>query len=382
MRIKQPSKPKYNGSLDRWQVSYNNGQRRTVKTFTDREAASAFVDEWSRSTKGGDDDATTARAILKAAGLTMSLSELALYAAQNMPQAATKPASLLDTLQDCYNAREASLRPASRRDWNTTLNAVSQSRHASKSLFSLLLVELEEIAGLNTLSAGQYLKRMHHLQAGINHAVKRGHIERNKWTGYTKPAATEQAKHPITAAQLQALVNATTDSRGQALFAIMAMTGARPAEAERLTWQDASGDSLFISPKNSKTGGGRQVAINPALRAIIDHAAAQAIAGGAYDPRQTIATPAALKAMTRARKATFSEWQPDALRHSYASHFIAAGGSIAALQTALGHYSAGHILSRYAKPKYKSGFLISPDDANKFFSLLLETKQKDLLSEL
>lgn len=139
----------------------------------------------------------------------------------------------------------------------------------------------------------------------------------------------------------------TTDLR--LYIALGALAGIRPDEIPRLTWQDIDLEDNIISvrAKNSKTGGARHIELHPTLRAwLTTYRPATAT------PTATIiCTPdLANKKKALLRRAGYSPsnpWPQDALRHSYATYYLKAGGNIHALQLNMGHRDAHLLYTRY-----------------------------------
>ena len=137
---------------------------------------------------------------------------------------------------------------------------------------------------------------------------------------------------------------AATYAKGACLaaVAIMLYAGVRPHECERLRWCDVRLEAgvICISPQHSKTGGARCVTIHPPLAKILRRVQK------AHDER--ICPPnwrrhwAALH-----REAGFTHWQPDVLRHTFATHHLATFRSYADLQLEMGHRSADLLRTRY-----------------------------------
>lgn len=124
--------------------------------------------------------------------------------------------------------------------------------------------------------------------------------------------------------------------------AIMLYAGIRPHECERLRWGDVRLEAgvIVISPQHSKTGGARQVTIHPPLARILRQS--QRPEGESICPPRWRRRWAALH-----RAAGFTSWQPDVLRHTYATHHLATFRSYAELQLEMGHRSATLLRTRY-----------------------------------
>ena len=127
-----------------------------------------------------------------------------------------------------------------------------------------------------------------------------------------------------------------------AAVAIMLLAGVRPHECERLRWSDVRLENgvIYISPQHSKTGGARCVTIHPSLAKILRRIQKA--------DQERICPPnwrrhwAALH-----REAGFINWQPDVLRHTFATHHLATFRSYAELQVEMGHRSAELLRTRY-----------------------------------
>ena len=127
-----------------------------------------------------------------------------------------------------------------------------------------------------------------------------------------------------------------------AAVAIMLLAGVRPHECERLRWRDVRlvEGVIVISPQHSKTGGARCVTIHPPLAKILRRVQK------AQDER--ICPPNWRRHWaTLHREAGFTPWQPDVLRHTFATHHLATFRSYAELQLEMGHRSADLLRTRY-----------------------------------
>ena len=161
-----------------------------------------------------------------------------------------------------------------------------------------------------------------------------------------KPERIEEKRIEILShEEIERLVHTASEyAQGACLaaVAIMLLAGVRPHECERLRWRDVRlvEGVIIISPQHSKTGGARCVTIHPPLAKILRRVQK------AQDER--ICPPnwrrhwAALH-----REAGFSPWQPDVLRHTFATHHLATFRSYAELQLEMGHRSADLLRTRY-----------------------------------
>ena len=103
-----------------------------------------------------------------------------------------------------------------------------------------------------------------------------------------------------------------------AATAIMLYAGVRPNEVERLRWNDVRLDDgvICIAPHHSKTGGARHVTIFPPLARILQRIR--------RTEDERICPPNWRRLWARLhREADFTVWQPDVLRHTFATHHLA-----------------------------------------------------------
>ena len=127
-----------------------------------------------------------------------------------------------------------------------------------------------------------------------------------------------------------------------AAVAIMLLAGVRPHECERLRWSDVRLEDgvIVIAPQHSKTGGARCVTIHPPLARILRHIQKA--------DHERICPPNWRRLWTALhREAGFGNWQPDVLRHTFATHHLATFRSYAELQLEMGHRSAELLRTRY-----------------------------------
>ena len=127
-----------------------------------------------------------------------------------------------------------------------------------------------------------------------------------------------------------------------AAVAIMLLAGVRPHECERLRWGDVRLDAgvIVISPQHSKTGGARCVTIHPPLARILRHIQKA--------DHERICPPNWRRLWAGLHKAAgFTPWQPDVLRHTFATHHLSTFRSYAELQLEMGHRSAELLRTRY-----------------------------------
>lgn len=132
-------------------------------------------------------------------------------------------------------------------------------------------------------------------------------------------------------------------------IALGAFAGVRPEEIKRLKWADVDFEDSIITVRaqNSKTGGTRHIEMCATMRAWLQHAQP-----ADFKPADLIVSPVdltnKLKALRlRAGYSAKNPWQQDALRHSYATYYLKAGGNLHQLQLNMGHRGAHLLYTRY-----------------------------------
>lgn len=196
---------------------------------------------------------------------------------------------------------------------------------------------------------------------------KRAGVENDAIEVMRGPRAKERLPRPLNHADARNLIDAaktqktTTNkqeweqARDAALFTLIYGAGLRISEVLSLNWSDAPlPETLRIKGKGAKT---RAVPIVPAARdAIEDYRAkcpfgSDAISplffsarGKPLSPRLAQMTMAKLRAVIGLPDSA----TPHALRHSFATHLLAAGGDLRAIQELLGHSSL-NATQRYTK---------------------------------
>ena len=177
------------------------------------------------------------------------------------------------------------------------------------------------------------------------------------------PKLPEALPKPLTEVDARAVLDVAAELPGQdwvgrrdrALFAMLYGCGLRLGEALSLNRGDVPpGDTLTVTGKGGKQ---RMVPMLAAVRALLtDYLAACPYAGSGGSPLFVGARGGRLnpgvaeRQMRRVRSALdLSETAtPHALRHSFATHLLAAGGDLRAIQELLGHSALG-TTQRYTK---------------------------------
>lgn len=130
---------------------------------------------------------------------------------------------------------------------------------------------------------------------------------------------------------------------------LMLWAGIRPTEVARLTWHDIDLEEgvVYMPPQHSKTGGARQITLQPVLqRWLRKHRPPTAeTPEGAHLP----VTPSNWVRYWRdlRTEAGLQPWRPDTLRHTFASYHLKRFNSYTLLQKEMGHSSLRLLRTRY-----------------------------------
>nr|WP_254445808.1 tyrosine recombinase XerC [Ruegeria arenilitoris] len=160
-----------------------------------------------------------------------------------------------------------------------------------------------------------------------------------------RPLAEDAARAMIDTVEVQS-ANDWVAARDVAVVTLLYGCGLRISEALSLTGADAPlPDSLRILGKGGKE---RIVPVLPAARAVVDRylrlcphpkaddkALFRGVRGGALNPRAI----QGVMAKARMQLGLPATATPHAMRHSFATHLLSAGGDLRAIQELLGHVS-------------------------------------------
>ena len=189
-------------------------------------------------------------------------------------------------------------------------------------------------------------------------AFRRGWCADNPVQRVEPERVVERRIEILSAEEIERLMTTAQEYEGGKCLAAVGMMlygGIRPHEVERLRWEDvrlpaagdegasfadAAGGVICISPQHCKTGGARHVTIQPALHALLLNKRAR--------PEERICPPNWRRRWAGLhRAARFTPWQPDVLRHTFATRHLCAHRNYAELQVEMGHRSAALLRTRY-----------------------------------
>jgi integrase len=144
----------------------------------------------------------------------------------------------------------------------------------------------------------------------------------------------------LTLAEVEKVLSHCQSVEERRVVALLAFAGIRPdaesGEIARLDWEAVGAKEIYIAPATSKTGSDRHIPLTPRLRAeLVGH------------PTEGPVLPAGWRrSWQRIRKAAGIAGEQDILRHSFASHYLAATDEARA-KAAMGHTAGSSTLFRH-----------------------------------
>ena len=144
----------------------------------------------------------------------------------------------------------------------------------------------------------------------------------------------------LTLAEVENVLSHCQTPEERRVVALLAFAGIRPdaesGEIARLDWEAVGAKDVYIAPSVSKTGSDRHIEISPRLRELL-----------AGHPSSGPVLPAGWRrSWQRIRKAAGIAGEQDILRHSFASHYLAATDEARA-KAAMGHTAGSSTLFRH-----------------------------------
>jgi len=166
------------------------------------------------------------------------------------------------------------------------------------------------------------LDRRQHLFNWARFLVKENHLVTNFVEEIDRPNIERSEPTTLTVAQVQKLLNAAVVEKGGRTevpgamlpyFSICVLSGMRPDETKRLTWDNVSFEnSILRGFKAKRVGHVRSVDMSDNLKTILQACKKQGLSPGFFSK----------KSFDRTRKSAGlgEHWDNDILRHTYASH--------------------------------------------------------------
>ncbi len=193
----------------------------------------------------------------------------------------------------------------------------------------------------------QYAKGRAVLHSIFACGLRHGWCSSNPVDAVQRPELCEKEVIPLPWEQLLRLLH--TARQGSHVvcmpaLGLMLWAGVRPAEMMRLDWSDLDWEEKVISlrARHSKTGGCRHITLHSVLIAWLHLYSPSLPHVGSICPRDWIHRWSRLR-----HAAGILDWQPDVLRHTFASYHIKHWHDAARLQEEMGHRSARLLRTRY-----------------------------------
>jgi integrase len=228
------------------------------------------------------------------------------------------------------------------------------------------------VAEITSSELDHWLRSLHGKSGKLLSPVSRNNSRRILTTLFTfakshgycigNPALeTARAKEPptptgiLTVAETARLLEAA-DPKVLPFIAIGAFAGLRRAELERLDWSevDLSSGLIQVSASKSKTARRRFIQVQPNLdQWLRPHA----------QLRGPVVPPDYVRYFNAARTAAgLTQWPNNALRHGFASYYLARYNDAARLALEMGHTNSSLIFAHYRE-------LVKPKDGEAYFSI-------------
>jgi integrase len=205
------------------------------------------------------------------------------------------------------------------------------------------------------------------LHVALVKAARDRRVASNPASGAMLPRQARREMKALNRVQLARLLatSEATGNRWHALWHVLASGGLRPSEALRLTWDDVGSDRVVVRGETKTKGSERTVPLPAStMQALLAHRGQQEIekiaAGNVYRNEGRVFAsqtggPLDLKNVTaRHFKPLLSAHYPLPqirvydLRHTHASHLLAAGTPVHVVSRRLGHASPVMTLNVYA----------------------------------
>ncbi len=181
------------------------------------------------------------------------------------------------------------------------------------------------------------------------HCLRQGWCSTNPVAALRAPTLRESEIEPLAPAELRTLLNTARQMEHRACMpalGLMLWAGIRPAEAERLCWEDLDWREgvIALRPRHSKTGGARHITLYPVLAVWLRESG--------VSPSGRICPPDWQRRWKRLRHAAgLIPWRQDVLRHTFASYHLKQWHDLNRLQAEMGHSSSTLLRTRYLSMK-------------------------------
>jgi integrase len=195
-------------------------------------------------------------------------------------------------------------------------------RHSIANVSDFTRAKADEFVSDSSIAKRTQLDRRQHLFNWARFLVKENHLVANFVEEIDRPNIERAEPTTLTVAQVHKLLNAAvvekggrTEVAGAMLpyFSICVLSGMRPDETKRLSWDNVSFENGILRGfKAKRVGHVRSVEMSENLKAILQACKKRGLSPGFFSK----------KAFDRTRKSAGlgEHWDNDILRHTYASH--------------------------------------------------------------
>jgi site-specific recombinase XerD len=165
-----------------------------------------------------------------------------------------------------------------------------------------------------------------------------GHLEANPMLRVPAPRRRKTLPRAMDLAEIERLLSQDLARRDRAMLMLMLDTGIRLGEVAGIRWHDVYGEYLVVRGKT----GARRVPMSPEVRQLlIGLGDAEHMWVGPKGPLTPTGVQQLLKRALRGAGIRPPKAGPHLLRHTFATHYVRAGGNVRVLQEIMGHQDLG-----------------------------------------
>lgn len=218
---------------------------------------------------------------------------------------------------------------------------------ASMKLRSIEVNHCNEVLSAFARTPRQFSKIRIVLHSIFACGIRHGWCSSNPIAAIPKPRLKEREIVPLAWEKIERLLCAVRQPTHRCLapvLGLMLWAGMRPAEVQRVQWEDINWEEgiILLSAQHSKTGGARCITLQPVLKRWLVR-----VCGG-KKLKGTICPKSWNNRWRRLRHdAGVEEWQQDVLRHTFASYHLKHFRNLSQLQIEMGHSTPDLLRIRY-----------------------------------
>ena len=357
VRIKKwDSQPRY-----KFVVVYRQGGKRVLRYFKSEGAAKAFaatkkIELLNEGRKHGEITEDERQAILVAREKGFTVREAIDHFAKHI-ELLTRSVTIAIAIEEFVSVREAEGKShVHLKDLRSRLKAFSVS-YGARLVASVMTKEIDQwLSGL-PFGAQTRVNYRGILRNFFGFACARGYTEKNPVLSAIRPKVPAKPPGILSVEQTRALLQAC-DATILPAVAVAAFAGLRRAEIARLDWKhvDLHRGYIEVTAASAKTARRRLVSVAPNLKTWLTPLRQQS---GPVCPPPKVYDYRFLKAQTTAG---IKSWPLNALRHGFASYFLAAHEDAAKAALQLGHTESQTLFRHYRE-------IVDPNDAERYWQI-------------